>query len=76
MNCTVVESRAKSRIGTTKATFYYEEKLGFVKYEYVNIDGSSLTIELVEINVNQPTRWIPTVKYYFSNKSLFHPVTL
>lgn len=56
MNCTVVESRAKSRIGTTQATFYFEEKLGFVKYEYVNIDGSSLTIELVEINVNQPTR--------------------
>lgn len=56
MNCTVVESRAKSRIGTTQATFYFEEKLGFVKYEYVNIDGSSLTIELVENNVNQPTR--------------------
>lgn len=56
MNCTVVESRAKSRIGTTQATFYFEEKLGFVKYEYVNIDGSSLTIELVGINVNQPTR--------------------
>ena len=56
MNCTVVESRAKSRIGTTQATFYFEEKLGFVKYEYVNIDGSTLTIELVEINANQPTR--------------------
>ena len=56
MNCTVVESRAKSRIGTTQATFYFEEKLGFVKYEYMNIDGSSLMIELVEINVNQPTR--------------------
>lgn len=50
MNCTVVESRAKSRIGTTQATFYFEEKLGFVKYEYVNIDGSTLTIDLVNVS--------------------------
>lgn len=52
INCIVVESQAKSRIGTTQATFYFEEKLGFVKYEYVNIDGSTLTIDL--LNVSEP----------------------
>lgn len=50
MVCTVVEATAKNRIGTTKATFYFEETIGFVKYEYVNIDGSTITFDLIHIS--------------------------
>lgn len=45
----IVYSEASSRIGTTSLRSYYNEKVGFVKLEYVNIDSTELTIELKEI---------------------------
>lgn len=46
--CTVVESSAQSRIGKTYLTAYYNDVYGFVKYDYTNIDGSRININLVE----------------------------
>ena len=46
LNCVRVEASAKSRIGKTGLTAYYNEKYGFVKFDYINIDGSKIVIDL------------------------------
>lgn len=48
IECLVIESNAKSRIGETKLTAYFNTKLGFVKLDYTNIDGSKTILELTE----------------------------
>lgn len=48
MECFVIQSFAKSRIGETKLTAYFNPKYGFVKLDYTNIDGSKTLLELVE----------------------------
>lgn len=45
----VVDSEAESRIGKTRLKSYYNERVGFVKLEYQNIDSSKMVIELKEI---------------------------
>jgi hypothetical protein len=47
--CYVVESEATSALGSTKLVAYYNEKVGFVKLAYTNIDKSSLTLELQRV---------------------------
>ncbi len=47
--CYVVKSRAQSEIGETSLTAYFNEKFGFVKLFYTNIDGSELVMNLVKI---------------------------
>ena len=47
--CAVIESSAHSRIGKTKAVFYFNEQFGFVKCEYTNIDDSEIVLELIEL---------------------------
>ncbi len=47
--CYVVKSRSVSRIGETALTAYFNEKYGFIRMEYVNIDGSELVANLVKI---------------------------
>jgi hypothetical protein len=49
MDCWVVQSVATSSIGSTELIGYYNEDNGFVKLDYVNIDKSRLTIEIMEI---------------------------
>lgn len=44
--CWEITSVGKSSLGTTKLVSYFNEQLGFVKMEYVNIDGSQLVLEL------------------------------
>ena len=46
--CVKVEAVAKSRIGKTYLTAYYNDTYGFVKMENTNIDGSRLLVNLVE----------------------------
>jgi hypothetical protein len=49
MNCWVVQGTATSEIGATGLVAYFNEKNGFVKLDYINIDKSRLTMELKEI---------------------------
>jgi hypothetical protein len=46
--CYEIKSVAKSRIGTTSLTAYFNEKYGFVKLDYTNIDGSKIIFNLVK----------------------------
>ena len=50
LSCVRVEAVAKSRIGKTCLTAYYNDTYGFVKMENTNIDGSRIVIDLVEVN--------------------------
>jgi hypothetical protein len=47
--CYVVKSWSTSRIGTTSLLAFFNEKHGFVRMEFTNIDGSELLINLVKI---------------------------
>jgi hypothetical protein len=46
LKCFVVESEATSDLGTTKLTSYFNNEFGFIKLDYLNIDGSKLIFEL------------------------------
>ncbi|MDO1512386.1 hypothetical protein Q2T41_06940 [Maribacter confluentis] len=48
IECFVIESNAISRIGETKLTAYFNVDYGFVKLDYINIDGSKTNLELAE----------------------------
>ena len=50
LKCYVIDSRATSILGTTKLTCYLNEVFGFVKLDYLNIDGSKLIFELQSVN--------------------------
>lgn len=52
LECYVIESEAKSKLGTTKLTSYFNEKFGFVKLNYVNIDSSKIIIEIDDVKDN------------------------
>ena len=47
--CFIIKSKAKSRIGETELTSYFNEKYGFVKLEYKNIDGTKTILELEKV---------------------------
>jgi len=49
MDCWVVQSTATSSIGSTGLIGYYNEDNGFLKLDYINIDKSRLTIEIIAI---------------------------
>ena len=49
-SCVKVEAVAKSRIGKTRLTAYYNDTYGFVKMDNTNIDGSKIIINLMETN--------------------------
>lgn len=56
--CAVVKATAKSRIGKTELTAYYNDEYGFVKMEYKNIDGSKIIINLINRELNsKPQRF-------------------
>ena len=46
IECFVISSNAKSKLGETKLTSYFNYQFGFVKLDYTNIDGSKTIIEL------------------------------
>ncbi len=49
LDCYVIDSHAKSRLGTTQLQALYHEKYGFVQLNYINIDGSRTNLELIEV---------------------------
>ena len=50
MFCRKIEASASGALGTTFATFYFNEQWGFVKTEYRNLDGSELIYQLISVN--------------------------
>lgn len=48
LECLVVESTGKSRLGTTSLTAYFHPKYGFVQLDYINIDGSKTHLKLTK----------------------------
>lgn len=46
LECYIIHSKAKSRIGETELISYFNPKFGFVKLEYKNIDGTKTVLEL------------------------------
>ena len=48
LSCYIIKSNAKSRIGKTELTAFFHEKYGFVKLNYINIDGTKTNLELIE----------------------------
>jgi hypothetical protein len=42
---------AESELGKTYLTSYFNETYGFVRLEYINIDGSTLNIELYKADI-------------------------
>ncbi len=46
LECYVISSKAKSRIGETELISYFNPNFGFVKLEYKNIDGTKTVLEL------------------------------
>lgn len=49
LECYVVESEAKSELGTTRLTSYFNEQFGFVKLMYTNIDKSTIEINIQRV---------------------------
>ena len=50
IECYVISSNAKSNLGETKLTSYFNSQFGFVKLDYSNIDGSKTIIELEKVD--------------------------
>ena len=48
IKCYIVQSSAKSEIGTTYLTSYFNPIFGFVKLDYTNIDGSKIILDFIE----------------------------
>ena len=46
LHCYKIDSFAESKLGKTYLTAYFNETYGFVKLEYINIDNSTITILL------------------------------
>lgn len=49
LECFIIHSKAKSRIGETELISYYNFKFGFLKLEYKNIDGTKTVLELESV---------------------------
>ena len=49
LDCYIIIASAKSRIGNTQLTAFFNKKHGFVKLDYLNIDGSTLKFKLINI---------------------------
>ena len=47
LDCFLIQSKAKSAIGQTELLAYFNEKMGFVKLEYLNIDSTKTVLELI-----------------------------
>lgn len=48
IECYIIESTAKSSIGTTKLTSYFSERYGFVKLNYELLNGLNVNFWLIE----------------------------
>lgn len=48
LKCYIIEGKAIGNLGETKLISYFNEKYGFVKLEYYNIDGSEIILSLIK----------------------------
>lgn len=64
LHCFVVNSEAKSELGTTSLISYFNKKHGFVNLDYTNIDGSKIVINLMK----RKTIVIEHLSYHYKNK--------
>jgi len=53
IDCFVIESSAKSEIGTTKLTSYFSEKYGFVRLEYELLNELKVNMWLIDFKTNK-----------------------
>lgn len=51
LDCYIVESQAESELGITKLKNYFNEKYGFVRLDYTNIDNSKIEMNLQNIQM-------------------------
>jgi hypothetical protein len=51
LDCYIVESQAVSELGITKLKSYFNERYGFVRLEYTNIDNSKIEMNLQNIQM-------------------------
>ena len=51
LSCYVIKSETKSELGKSYLTAYFNKEYGFVKFDYINIDGSKMIIDLVKIEL-------------------------
>jgi hypothetical protein len=49
LSCYVIKSENKSELGKSYLTAYFNKEYGFVKFDYINIDGSKMIIDLIKI---------------------------
>ena len=49
LNCFVIEAIAKTSLGITKLTSYFNKRYGFVALDYSNIDNSMVRLKLIEV---------------------------
>jgi hypothetical protein len=48
LECYRIEATSTSKLGVTHLTSYYNEKYGFLKLAFKNIDSSTITMDLIE----------------------------
>lgn len=53
LECYIIESKAKSRIGTTKLRAYFSPKYGFLRFEYVLLNDLKINIWLVDFKTGK-----------------------
>ncbi len=53
IDCFVIESTAKSEIGTTKLTSYFSEKYGFIRLEYELLNELKVNMWLIDFKTNK-----------------------
>jgi hypothetical protein len=49
LTCCKINSKATSKLGKTFLTAYFHPVYGFVRLEYINIDKSTLTIDMIKV---------------------------
>jgi len=50
IDCWIIDATAKSELGETFLRSYFNEQIGFVKWEYINIDNSKIIFEIKKAN--------------------------
>jgi hypothetical protein len=48
LKCWVVTAKAINQFGEATLTSYFHEQYGFVRWDYINIDGIRLVVDLVD----------------------------
>ncbi len=56
LKCYIIECVGDSKLGKTKLITYFNEKYGFIKLNYINIDGSKTNLELVDYQTEKSTK--------------------